>query len=73
VHGGHFIRWRWLARALEFCDQRGYRETHLWTVNGLDAARKLYQDHGFELAEEYYGDQWGSEVLEQKFVRPNLS
>jgi len=58
-----------LARALEFCDQRGYRETHLWTVKGLDAARKLYQNHGFELAEEYYGDQWGSEVLEQKFVR----
>jgi DNA-binding MarR family transcriptional regulator/GNAT superfamily N-acetyltransferase len=64
---------RLLARALEFCDQRGYRETHLWTVKGLDAARKLYQNHGFELDEEYYGDQWGSQVLEQKFVRPGLS
>ncbi|MCP4766691.1 MAG: MarR family transcriptional regulator [Gammaproteobacteria bacterium] len=58
-----------LTRALEFCDERGFRETHLWTVKGLDAARKLYDSHGFELAEEYYGDQWGSEVLEQKFVR----
>jgi hypothetical protein len=35
----------------------------------LDAARKLYQSHGFELAEEYYGDQWGKRILEQKFVR----
>ena len=59
-----------LTRALEFCDQSGFRETQLWTVKGLDAARKLYENHGFELAEEYYGDQWGSKILEQKFVRP---
>jgi len=59
-----------LMRALDFCDERGYRETHLWTVKGLDAARKLYEKHGFILAEEYYGDQWGANVLEQKFVRP---
>ena len=59
-----------LARALDFCDERGFRETHLWTVKGLDAARKLYEKHGFVLAEEYYGDQWGANVLEQRFVRP---
>ena len=59
-----------LSRALAFCDKRGFRETHLWTVRGLDAARTLYEYHGFELAEEYYGDQWGANVLEQKFVRP---
>jgi DNA-binding MarR family transcriptional regulator/ribosomal protein S18 acetylase RimI-like enzyme len=58
-----------LARALNFCDQREYRETQLWTVRGLDAARRLYENHGFELAEEYYGDQWGTPILEQKFVR----
>ena len=37
---------------------------------GLDAARKLYEQHGFVLMEEYPGDQWGKQVLEQKFVRP---
>jgi DNA-binding MarR family transcriptional regulator/GNAT superfamily N-acetyltransferase len=58
-----------LAQALAFCDQRRFAETHLWTVRGLDAARKLYQSHGFELTEEYYGDQWGKRILEQKFVR----
>jgi DNA-binding MarR family transcriptional regulator/GNAT superfamily N-acetyltransferase len=58
-----------LAQALAFCDQRGFSETHLWTVQGLDAARKLYQSQGFELTEEYYGDQWGKRILEQKFVR----
>jgi DNA-binding MarR family transcriptional regulator/GNAT superfamily N-acetyltransferase len=58
-----------LARALEFCDKRGFRQTHLWTVKGLDAARSLYERNGFELADEFNGDQWGSNVLEQKFVR----
>ena len=59
-----------LMRALDFCDKRGFRETHLWTVKGLEAARRLYEKHGFALAEEFYGDQWGANVLEQKFVRP---
>jgi len=59
-----------LSQALNFCDQQGFNETHLWTVKGLDAARKLYQQHGFYLAEEYYGDQWGTNILEQQFVRP---
>jgi DNA-binding MarR family transcriptional regulator/GNAT superfamily N-acetyltransferase len=62
-----------LEEALDFCDSSGYRETWLWTVKGLDAARRLYENHGFELAEEYRGDQWGSEVIEQKFVRPLAS
>jgi len=59
-----------LSRALEFCDQRGFRETQLWTVRGLDAARSLYERHGFALAEEYHGDQWGTATQEQRFVRP---
>ncbi len=59
-----------LERAMAFCDSRGFRETHLWTFEGLDAARRLYERHGFSLAEEYRGDQWGTEVLEQRFVRP---
>jgi DNA-binding MarR family transcriptional regulator/GNAT superfamily N-acetyltransferase len=60
-----------LARALDFCDEHGYRETQLWTVKGLDAARRLYEKNGFVLADEYTGDQWGTDVVEQMFVRPN--
>jgi len=59
-----------LSQALSFCDQQGFHETHLWTVKGLDAARKLYQQQGFYLAEEYYGDQWGTNILEQHYLRP---
>jgi GNAT superfamily N-acetyltransferase len=60
-----------LSTALEFCDAHGFDETHLWTFRGLDAARKLYEDNGFVLAGEWSGDQWGKQVMEQKFVRPH--
>jgi DNA-binding MarR family transcriptional regulator/GNAT superfamily N-acetyltransferase len=66
---GHGAGQQLLEKAVAFCDARGCRETHLWTVKGLDAARSLYERQGFELAEEFYGDQWGSRVLEQRFVR----
>lgn len=58
-----------VSQAIEFCDKRDFSEIHLWTVKGLDAARKLYESHGFRLVEEYAGDQWGSEVIEHKYVR----
>ena len=59
-----------IHKALEFCDDSGFRETHLWTFKGLDAARSVYEKSGFSLAEETRGVQWGVELLEQKFVRP---
>lgn len=58
-----------LQQALLFSDRHGFAETHLWTLKGLDTARKLYERHGFVLADEYRGDQWGTEIVEQKFVR----
>ena len=59
-----------LGDTLRFCDRQGFRETHLWTFKGLDAARRLYEANGFVLADEYWGDQWGKKVREQRFVRP---
>lgn len=58
-----------LSAALDFCDRCGYRETRLWTVKGLDAARNLYLKYGFELSHEYDGDQWGKRMLEQIYTR----
>ncbi|MBA5776346.1 MarR family transcriptional regulator [Stappia sp. F7233] len=58
-----------VKRAVAFCDACGFGETHLWTFSGLDAARRLYERHGFRLTEEYHGDQWGTRLLEQRFVR----
>lgn len=59
-----------LDEALAFCDGQGFEATQLWTFKGLDAARRLYEAAGFVLADEQPGRQWGSEVVEQRFVRP---
>lgn len=64
---------RMMSEAIAFCDERQFAETHLWTFKGLDAARKLYEDFGFALAEEWTGTQWGREMTEQKFVRKQKS
>ncbi|RYX95957.1 MAG: MarR family transcriptional regulator [Comamonadaceae bacterium] len=60
-----------LDEALAFCDRHGHAfdAVHLWTFQGLDAARRLYEACGFVLAEERSGRQWGSEVVEQRFIR----
>lgn len=68
VRGGGVGR-RLLAAALAFADEKAFAETHLWTFNGLSAARHLYETHRFACVEERPGSQWGSEVLEQRFVR----
>ncbi len=58
-----------LQKALDHCDRLAFDEIHLWTLKGLDAARTLYEKTGFTLTNEYLGDQWGQEVVEQKFIR----
>ena len=58
-----------VAQALAFCDLRGFDATQLWTFQGLDAARKLYESFGFALVWEDTDEQWGSAVVEQQFTR----
>jgi GNAT superfamily N-acetyltransferase len=57
-----------LARsAVEFCRQQGYPQVFLWTFQGLDAARRVYENCGFALCEEHDVAQWGQRIREQKF------
>jgi N-acetylglutamate synthase-like GNAT family acetyltransferase len=56
-----------ISRAVDFCRQAGFSSIYLWTFAGLDAARHLYEKHGFRLIEEHEGDQWGVRVTEQRF------
>ena len=57
-----------MEAAMGFVREQGFKEVHLWTFDGLKAARALYEKHGFALVEENSGQKWGKEVLEQKFV-----
>jgi GNAT superfamily N-acetyltransferase len=57
-----------LGRALGFCRDKAYRKVYLWTFKGLETACHLYEKHGFNLVEEFEGSQWGTTVIEQKFL-----
>ena len=58
---------RLIDTALAFCRSKGYKTIYLWTFEGLNPARHLYEKAGFRLAEEHRGTQWGTEVKEQRF------
>ncbi len=40
---------KYLEKALDFCRTRGYEHVYLWTFNGLNAARRLYERCGFRM------------------------
>ena len=56
-----------IDKALHFCQRMAYRRVYLWTFDGLDAARHLYEKAGFKLVEQFSGTQWGPAVEEQRF------
>ena len=59
---------RLLSMAIAFCRKRGYPRIYLWTFEGLQTARHLYEKYGFRLVAARPGSQWGQEVMEQRFV-----
>ena len=56
-----------LSTALAFVRSKEFSTVFLTTIDGLDAARHLYEKAGFDLVEERSGDSWGKEVIEQRF------
>jgi GNAT superfamily N-acetyltransferase len=56
-----------LSSAMAFCRSQRYPFVYLWTFEGLDAARHLYEKFGFCLVHQQRGSQWGVEVNEQRF------
>lgn len=58
---------RLISRAVQYCRDRNYSKIFLWTFEGLDAARRLYERQNFRLRETHEVDQWGQRITEQKF------
>ncbi|MDX1707677.1 MAG: GNAT family N-acetyltransferase [Desulfobacterales bacterium] len=58
---------RLISRAVQFCKAKKYPKIFLWTFEGLDVARRLYERHDFRLSETHEADQWGRRIKEQKF------
>jgi GNAT superfamily N-acetyltransferase len=60
---------RLMQAAMRFCDDTERQTVWLTTFAGLDAARALYDAHGFTLVSEADVDQWKGGVREQRFER----
>lgn len=56
-----------ILRAIEFCKHKRFPRVYLWTFEGLNSARKLYEAVDFHLSEENEEHQWGQTIKEQKF------
>ena len=56
-----------MEKALSFCTLQEFNSVYLWTFQGLESARHLYEKYGFNLIKESKGNQWGTSVIEQKF------
>lgn len=58
---------RLMDTVMQFCRQQNYEHVFLWTFKGLDAARHLYEQHGFSLTEEKPNNTWKHELVEQRW------
>jgi GNAT superfamily N-acetyltransferase len=61
---------RWLAAALAGARAAGFARCTLWTLEGLDAAARLYADAGFVTVERIEAEQWGRRVVELRMEAP---
>ncbi|SDK97272.1 bifunctional helix-turn-helix transcriptional regulator/GNAT family N-acetyltransferase [Streptomyces indicus] len=62
---GHGIGDRLVSAVIAFAREQGYRELVLWTNDVLDAARRIYQRHGFVLTAEKPHRSFGRDLVGQ--------
>ena len=58
-----------ISNALKFTKEKSYNIIHLWTVKGLNSAKKIYLNKSFKLVDEVTHNIWGSIHTEQKYIR----
>lgn len=57
-----------LETAMRFCEEHGYTDVVLWTIDFLKPARHLYGKYGFRMTETKPNREWADhEILEEKW------
>ncbi len=58
---------RLMDLAISFCKEKKYEHVFLWTFSGLEAARYLYKEYGFNITKVRENSEWGRSILEEKW------
>jgi GNAT superfamily N-acetyltransferase len=56
-----------ISKAIDFSRRAMYKRITLWTFEGLDQARSVYEKHGFRMTVVRDVPQWGGIIREQMF------
>lgn len=64
---GFSLGTRLVEECIRFARRSGYQTLMLWTNSVLDAARHIYEEHGFELVEEEEHHSFGHDLVGQNW------
>jgi DNA-binding MarR family transcriptional regulator/GNAT superfamily N-acetyltransferase len=58
---------RLMTVAIDYCKEKQFKRVFLWTFQGLDAARHLYEKFGFTPSELVENNTWKHQVIEERW------